>query len=374
MKPWLRPSKHGSFDESDVRLAAVVLLGGAFLVALASAWRGGDLVRYRTDILISVIVAIAIAFVLEISPLLFRRLLERKEHREFVKFFGSDAVDRPVTIVFSERYSKDDPQWNFPAHSPKYPDAWHSLDPNSKYCAEGVDHWIAKQDVVGAGALAHEFAAHSRHSPDFVLESKVDESDLIGGDRCIISMGLGFNSRTAMIADQCFGELFYIAWGKSPKNRILTDLLTFGGRLLGDPGPGLDHAVVARVVIEGRPHFVCAGRTADGTAVAGRYLAKNWRDMLAKYERRSGKNGSLRRSHDLCRHSLAVLLTHKVGSTGASNSSTVAVVDECWWPDEARAFHPDSKRHVPGGGRGTSTQGQTRGRSDHRQEPEEMDV
>lgn len=352
MKLWLRPSRHGSFDESDFRLVAVVLLGGALLVALVSAWRAGDLVRYRTDILISVIVAISIAFVLQISPLLFRRLLERKEHRKFVKFFGSDAVDRPVTIVFSERYSKDDPHWDFRAHSPRYPDAWHSRDPDIKYCAEGVDHWIAKQDVIGAGALAHEFAAHSRHSPDFVLESKVDESDLIGGDHCIISMGLGFNSRTAMIADQCNGKLFNIAWGKSPKNSIHTDLLTFGGKLVDDPGPDLDHAVVARVVIEGRPHFVCAGRTADGTTVAARYLAKNWQDMLAKYERRNRKNGSLRRSHDLCRNSLAVLLTHKVGSTGASNSSTVAVVSECWWPDEARALHPDSKRRVPESGRG----------------------
>lgn len=358
MKSWLRRSKLGSIDESDVRLGAVAFLGGVFLVALLIAWRGGDLLRYRTDILISVIVAIAITFVLEVSPLLFRRLMERKEHRDFVKFFGPDAVARPLMIVFSERYSKEDPKWEFRAHSPRYPDARHSRDANTEYHAEGVDHWIAKQDVIGAGALAHTFAAHSRHSPDFVLEGRVDESDLIGGDRCIISMGLGFNSRTQMIADQCHGKLFNIAWGKSPKNEIDTDLLTLGGRLPPDPARDLDYAVVARVVIEGRPHFVCAGRTADGTAVAGHYLAKNWKDMLARYEPRSGKNGSHSTSHDLCRNSLAVLLTHKVGSTGASNSSTAAAISACWWPEEVSEFIPDSKRRIPEAGRELSTEGE----------------
>ena len=335
VKSPLKRSRHGPLEERDVRLVAVALVGVLFGAALILAWRRGDLARHSTDILISIVVAIAITFILEWSPRVWGRILESREHREFAAFFGSDAIERPLLFVFSERYFKDDPQWVFTAHSPKYADARHSRSQNTRYLAEGVDHWFAKQDVQGAVEIAQTFAAHSRHSPAFVLESKVDEGDLINGDKCIISIGLGFNSRTAILADQCLGQLFHIAWGKSPNREFPheTDLLTFREKLLERPSQGLDYALVARVVIKGRPHFVCAGRTAEGTAVAGHHLAECWKSLAARYHhpKRGGP------PKDLSRDSLAVLLTHRVGSTGAANVSTGRVIDEHWWPLDEKA-------------------------------------
>lgn len=67
------------------------------------------------------------------------------------------------------------------------------------------------------------------------------------------------------------------------------------------PKLGHDFAVVARLLCAGsNVHFICAGRTAPGTAAAGRYLQERWTDIAEMFSP----------SEDMSRKSLAVLIKH----------------------------------------------------------------
>ena len=102
-----------------------------------------------------------------------------------------------------------------------------------------------------------------------------------------------------------------------------------------DPPEGYEYAIVARVAYAQPPsgksrfYFICAGRTATGTAVAGKYLASRWSEMLKMYEDR-----------DPATDSLLIVLSHRYAdpSHGEDDNCEVSVRESKqfrrWWPEE----------------------------------------
>ena len=113
--------------------------------------------------------------------------------------------------------------------------------------------------------------------------------------------------------------------GPSTKNRSTryTDQLIIKGGL-GKAKKNEDLASVARVALPDRPVcFVCAGRTADGTTVAGYFIARKWTSLLERYESES---------KDLRTVSMVGLLTHKVDEMGSKELTTTGQVARiAWW-------------------------------------------
>ena len=127
---------------------------------------------------------------------------------------------------------------------------------------------------------------------------------------CTISLGLGFNGFTCRLATWCDDKLFEVKWGHSPKPTFtpLTDYFAIGDGTVPQPPADKDDCIVARIVRwteRGQSPqicFVCAGRTAAGTAAAGYFLARRWQELLDLY-REHGKDPSADSLVVVVRHS-----------------------------------------------------------------------
>lgn len=173
--------------------------------------------------------------------------------------------------------------WHKPRHVPVGQD-----EPSP----EGVSSWISFQDLRGASHLGRMFALHSPQNTFFRYDENCPNADDVTGTAVVF--GLGFNGFTYLMSEAHEHKLFEARWGPSPHKdfRQNTDHIyvpTLGGVLR--PPENCDYAIVARIVPEqqdsSRPHyfFVCAGRTASGTAAAGWFLANKWRRIQTLYER-----------------------------------------------------------------------------------------
>jgi hypothetical protein len=92
--------------------------------------------------------------------------------------------------------------------------------------------------------------------------------------------------------------LVEVTWAKSSVDNALgeheTDGIKVGGYPLlpgsvGTNGYYDEYAVIVRVAPRGtsnNPHFIVAGRTADGTAVASNFLVTNWAKLAKLYPRK----------------------------------------------------------------------------------------
>lgn len=157
---------------------------------------------------------------------------------------------------------------------------------------------------------------------------------------CAVSLGLGFNGFTHQLAGYFNPALFKIVWEKSPKRpELLTDSFSIGSSTPPMP-PEHDLAIVARIVPRpdtgraNRAWFVCAGRTAAGTAAAGYYLAKEWQQLLDLYKEHH---------KDLDKDSLVVLVQHNEDKSGGSS------VHEYEYDETAELVRTDGKPVVSWG-------------------------
>jgi hypothetical protein len=128
------------------------------------------------------------------------------------------------------------------------------------------------------------------------------------------------------LAGWCDDDLFEIRWGTSVKPAFTasTDFFTVGkDKHIPTPPAGKDDCIVAREVPRTetgkakRVAFVCAGRTAAGTAAAGFFLAKHWRQLSELYKEH-GK--------DLNLHSLVVVVRHGAEASGTQEYDSTGVI------------------------------------------------
>lgn len=179
---------------------------------------------------------------------------------------------------------------------------------------EGVAHWLAMQDIRAAVHLTNELARIRRNGIQVVHSDAVNLNE---GRHCAIALGLGFNCLTRLLERQ-FKEqpLFTVGWGPSERSgvQIETDRFALAGEELTQLPDESDRALLARIVLPAQAssgycaYFICAGRTAPGTDAAGRFLAKQWQDLLRLYQ-----NRGLR----LTRDSVATVMWHPEGANAA---------------------------------------------------------
>ncbi len=251
----------------------------------------------KVAILVSVMVTLFIISLIELIPELLRWMTEWRKQNQFKLFFGTATFKDKVYLVFAHRvldsYLGRDP--------------WHTHYKQAEqgnFVPEGVNAWLAFQDVRAAVYLANEIYTVTGRQVKFKHDKDIEEDDF---ENCAISVGLGFNCFTHHLAGLCDNNLFKIEWGKSPKHpQIETDLFSINGACPVSP-KGKDYCIVARIVSRSAPSrpkrvcFVCAGRTAAGTAAAGFFLANDWMKLMKLY-----KSNKKTLDHD----SLVVVVKH----------------------------------------------------------------
>lgn len=287
----------------------VVLLLLALTIG-ASLWIRGSISADRlTGIAISAMLTLFILSAVELIPESARHLGERSEAMRFRRFFGDAACKTDVRLVFPHR--RLDPSLAS--------DPWitHHEVPHlsaAKPVPEGVNAWLAAQDVRAAAYVSSMLFKYTDRDVKFIHDKDIEHDDF---DHCTVSLGLGFNGFTRRLAAWCDDCLFDIQWGVSVKTgfKMPTDFFAIGeSKIVPVPPVGKDDCIVARVVprVEvGKPMrvcFVCAGRTAAGTAAAGFYLAKHWSKLLALYTEHN---------KDLQSDSLVAVVRHTADASGA---------------------------------------------------------
>jgi len=291
---------------------AILLLG--FAVALLAVILRANRSLHENGLPISV--TLILVALLDLIPECARRLCETKDQRKFEHFFGKKCFDpeEGFHLVSAERevaienlhllYAKGAPD-----------DIRDDENKVLKAVPEGVRSWLAEQDIRACSYLAKLFALNKvvfRIGTD----SDVNKKDV--EPKSIIALGLGFNGWTNRLAKRFKGRLFGVFWGKSESNSDLgkkkTDQLIVGGtriELRADEIGHYDYALIARIVADpgsGYVQFVCAGRTANGTAVAGHFLATRWPELAALYDGYDKGNYD-----EMDSHSLAVVIRHETG-------------------------------------------------------------
>jgi hypothetical protein len=292
-------------------LLVISLLLAAWLVA-----NGRLSQSVMTEIVVGAMLTLLIVSMVELIPEFFRRASEHSMAAKFRRFFGDATCQDSVRLVFAHR--RLDP--SVPGNK------WitHHQVPG-RPVPEGVNAWLSAQDVRAAVYVSSTLFKFTDRDVKFIHDKDLEQDDF---DFCAISLGLGFNGFTRRLAGWCDDQLFKIKWGESVKGGLAeTDFFSIGGSRVPSPPEGKDDCIVARVVPpteQGKAQrvcFVCAGRTAAGTAAAGLYLAKKWPKLLDLYERNR---------KDLSTDSLVVVVRHTAEASGTQeydSSGVVAVED-----------------------------------------------
>lgn len=265
----------------------VLLFSALLLIALGIAVellaRGALDDEKATSLLISAMLTFFILSIVELVPEVARYVGEWCEGGRFRRFFGDAATKDAVRMVFANRHL--DPGL---AADPWI--TWHQVpDLGGRPVAEGAHDWLAVQDIRAAAYVSSMLSKFTPNDLKFIQDKDIDYDDF---DYCTISLGLGFNGFTRRLARWCNDDLFEIRWGASVKPTFAasTDFFAVGrDRYIPTPPTGMDDCIIARVVPRTetgkakRVAFVCAGRTAAGTAAAGFFLAKRWQQIQSLY-------------------------------------------------------------------------------------------
>ncbi len=262
-----------------------------------SAWIDTNVEGMPLTVLRGLGITFFIVGLLDLLPEIVRLVLERKKRRRFRDFFGRSIGKNGIKLVTAKRVV--DTQFSKYLYCPNAPKEIRSTESVSgntvnvmlKY-AEGVESWIANVDVRSAAYMYSLFSANGI-DVDFKTDSEVEA--MVPHNPSTIAIGLGFNGHTHHVLEWFAGQqLVSVAWDNSAVDPMLgeTDQIMFGDQMLmpgrvGKDGRYDEYAVIVRVCSAGAkstPHFIVAGRSADGTAVAGAFLAFEWEQLAKQYE------------------------------------------------------------------------------------------
>lgn len=233
----------------------------------------------------------------------------RQPLKSFEKFFGKTSQQHDVTYIFPSFSSLSEPRVKYP-HGDKLNFPPGETPPAPREVAA----WLAHEDLQAATYIISLFGRMTSGQPQIVLDGELGNALKQGPT---IAFGLGFNThtRTLLQLGNFKEEELSLTWesltpvtkgaqvepgdGTTP-GHLKSDGLRFRKKVISGTN-SKDYAILARIIAYDHVHFVCAGRTACGTAVAGSYLAEHWQDIMALYERREEDSDS---------RNLAVLLEH----------------------------------------------------------------
>jgi len=216
---------------------------------------------------------------------------ERRKKQKFISFFGKSALEKDFKLVCSRRELVNPgdgscfkypfkEQLLFPVHRQtiaaaktiENPDAT-TITPNPKE----VKAWLAYDDMLVAALTGKLFGSVGRQV-QIVLDSDVDNWN----ESPTIAVGLGFTLHTRKLLESSgLNDKVAVVW---TQDLPPSDAIFFNGKEYSSGIEGEDYAIVARIICDDQTvHFICAGRTAPGTAAAGRYLAEKWEDIFQEY-------------------------------------------------------------------------------------------
>lgn len=263
---------------------SIALLSGGYGLKV-KGWAG------LADLSLNVSAAAAGSAVTVISLEALLRAGERRKKQRFISFFGKSALKKDFKLVCSKRELVNPSDGScfkypfrekllFPVHhqtiapalTRKKADAGIII-PNPK----DVKAWLAYDDMLVAARMGKLFGSVGRQ-----VQVVLDNDDDNWNESPTIAVGLGFTLHTRkLLASSGLNGKVAVKWttGLPPSDAII-----FKGHEYSSGIEGEDYAIVARIICDDETvHFVCAGRTAPGTAAAGRYLAEKWEDIFQAY-------------------------------------------------------------------------------------------
>lgn len=206
---------------------------------------------------------------------------QQRHMDRFRAFFGDHAVENRYHIYFS----------SFTSIGGLKSDHEEATERNAR--PKGVANVIPYEEVAGIAELEAVFRRYGG-----ALEICLDRHARRGAHDFphvgCLAVGLGFNTVTTSLS-RYSGHLFEISYGtfswddadrsSVPSGNETTDELTINGERV-QPDRLKDYALIARIVHNGQPYIVCAGRSAKGTAAALKYLTTRWLDLLGAYKKK----------------------------------------------------------------------------------------
>jgi hypothetical protein len=213
-------------------------------------------------------------------------LASRRHGPEVFDFFGGSCKDMDFHLVCSKRILTNHTSRYF-----EYPYAERLLinpirvkqrDKNLSIpwspLPKGVKGWLAYEDMIVASRMGKLFGEMCGRQ----VQIDLDKDDDHWADNPTIAVGLGFTWHTRKLLEASgLINVIGIDWSEQEP---ITDSFLFDGKPYCDRQDSYDYALVARVLTGGsNVHFICAGRTAPGTAAAGRYLQERWSDIAKLY-------------------------------------------------------------------------------------------
>jgi hypothetical protein len=217
---------------------------------------------------------------------------ERRRKQRFFSFFGKTFLEKEFKLICSRRELSnpndgscfkypfaeqlDFPVRSFeaiPSHGLTKKDS-HRIVPSPK----DVKAWLAYDDMLVAARMGKLFGSMGRQ-----VQIALDTDDDNWNESPTIAVGLGFTLHTwKLLSASGLIKKVAVIW---PQEETPSDAIKFNEIEYATNGPeDEDYAFVARVICDGGiVHFICAGRTAPGTAAAGRYLAEKWEEIADLY-------------------------------------------------------------------------------------------
>jgi hypothetical protein len=222
---------------------------------------------------------------------------------DFFDFFGSSARELDFHLVCSLRKLSDHAtrcfQYPFGEELLVNPEEvkqrYEALGISLSAIPEDVLGWLAYEDMIVASRMGRLFGEKCSRQ----VQIDVDSNNVHWADNPTIAVGLGFTAHTKklLVASGLIESVRIDVTKEEP----ITDFFKFDGVDYANARDDSDYAIVARVICAGsNVHFICAGRSAPGTAAAGRFLQEKWEDLAKLYTT----------PDQMSKKSIAVLIKH----------------------------------------------------------------
>lgn len=280
-------SQNGRLDENETRRAA-------------KTYQNGQKQEMLKSLSISVLTSVLLVGLIELLAVFIENLATDGARKRFVKFFGNGSLggEGMTAIFLTAQPSKNNPDW---VECPNKP-------PNANNAkVQGVNHVVPFEElkaVLDIQRLFDSMGARFEIDLDINLPSNTLPS------HSVLAIGLGFNYATYLI-QECCKPLFEVFYENDESLGSITDdfMVNEIKHDVVKKDSKYDYALFARVFKEDVLHFICAGRTANGTEAACKFLARNWIVLASQYEYDTGKG-----KHNIFKQSMVVVLRHHVNN------------------------------------------------------------
>lgn len=280
-------SQNGRLDETETRRAVKI-------------YQNGQKREMLKSLSIGILTSVLLVGLIELLAVFIENLATDGARKRFVRFFGNGSLaGEGVTAFFlTAQPSKNNPDW---VQCPNKPPKAN----NAKI--QGVNHVVPFEEVKAVLDIQRLFdSMGARFEID--LDENLPSKSL--PSHSVLAIGLGFNYATFLIQD-CCKPLFEVIYENDESLGFTTDdfMVNEIKHDVVKEDSKYDYALFARVFKDDVLHFICAGRTANGTEAACKFLARNWKTLADQYENDTGKG-----KYNIFKQSMVVVLRHHVNN------------------------------------------------------------